>query len=99
MLKISEINIIPVKPKDGLIGFASFVLEEKYYVSSVAIYTRLDGSGFRLVYPTKLVGIKNLNIFHPINVEVGKIIDEAVTNKINEIFDETYEYNTRGNNS
>jgi len=90
MLKISEIQVIPVKPKNGLIGFVSFVLDEKYYVSSVAIYTRLDGSGYRLVYPTKLVGIKNVNIFHPINNEVGKVIDEAVTNKINELFNENY---------
>lgn len=95
-MKISEIQVIPVKPKDGLIGFASFVLEEKYYVSSVAIYTRLDGSGYRLVYPTKLVGNKNVNIFHPINNEVGKVIDEAVTNKINEIFDENYGHKFHG---
>ena len=85
---ISEIQVIPVKPKEGLIGFASFVLDEKYYVSSVAIYTRLDGSGYRLVYPTRKVGSANINVFHPINNEVGKAIDEAVINKINEIFNE-----------
>ena len=91
IVKISEINVIPVKPNEGLIGFASFVLEEKYYVGSVAIYTKLDGSGYRLVYPSKKVGIKNVNVFHPINTEVGKIIDEAVINKINELFNESYE--------
>lgn len=90
-MKISEIQVIPVKPRDGLIGFASFVLDEKYYVGSVAIYTRLNGSGFRLVYPTKKVGEKNINVFHPINSEVGKAIDEAVINKVNELFDEDYE--------
>ena len=89
-VKISEIQVIPVKPKEGLIGFSSFVLDEKYYVSSVAIYTRLDGLGYRLVYPTKKVGEKNINIFHPINSEVGKAIDEAVIQKVNELFDENY---------
>ena len=84
--KISELEIIPVKPKDGLIGFASFVLDAKYYVSSVAIYSRLDGSGFRLVYPTKKVGEKNINIFHPITQGAGKIIEETVINKVNDIF-------------
>lgn len=88
ILKVSEIEVIPVKPREGLIGFTSFILDEKYYVSSVAIYTRLDGSGYRLVYPTKKVGDKNINVFHPINNEVGKVIDEAVINKINEVFDE-----------
>jgi len=90
-VKISEIQVIPVKPREGLIGFASFVLDEKYYVSSVAIYTRLDGSGYRLVYPTKKVGERNINVFHPINSEVGKAIDEAVIRKVNELFDESYE--------
>jgi stage V sporulation protein G len=88
-LKISEIEVIPVKPSAGLIGFASFVLDDKYYISSVAIYTRLDGSGgYRLVYPTKKVGDKNINIFHPINQEVGGIIEKEVIKKISEIFDE-----------
>ena len=92
-LKISEIEVIPVKPKNGLIGFVSFLLEEKYYVSSVAIYTRLDGSGgYRLVYPTKKVGEKNLNIFHPINQEIGGMIEQEVIKKINEIFNESYDY-------
>ncbi len=94
-LRISEINVIPVKPKDGLVGFASFVLDEKYYISSVAIYTRLGGVGFRLVYPSKKVGEKNINIFHPINLEVGAKIEEIVSEKVNEIFYEKYEYGNR----
>lgn len=89
ILKISEIEFIPVKPKEGLIGFASFVLDEKYYVSSVAIYTRLAGSSYRLVYPTKKIGERNINIFHPINREVSEVIDEAVIKKVNELFDES----------
>src|SRR3989344_5589047 len=90
MLKISEIQVIPVKPKNGLIGFVSFVLDEKYYVSSVAIYTRLDGLGYRLVYPSKKVGERNINTFHPLTREAGQAIDEAVINKVNEVFDESY---------
>lgn len=89
-VKISEIQIIPVKPREGLIGFASFVLDEKYYVSSVAIFTRFNGSGYRLVYPTKKVGEKNINIFHPINSGAGLAIEEAVIEKVNEIFSESY---------
>jgi len=86
-VKISEIEFIPVKPKEGLIGFASFILDEKYYVSSVAIYTRLDGSGYRLVYPSKKIGEKNINTFHPINSGVGRAIEEAVINKVNKLFE------------
>lgn len=88
--KITEIEIIPVKPKGGLIAFASFVLDGKYYVSSVAIYTRLDGSGYRLVYPSKKVGERNINIFHPIKAEVGKVIEKAITEKVNKLFNEKF---------
>ena len=88
IVKVSEIEIIPIKPQSGLIAFACFVLDEKYYVSSVAIYTRLDGSGYRLVYPTKKIGERNINIFHPINREASEAISEAVIKKVNELFGE-----------
>ena len=89
-VKISEIQIVPVKPKDGLIGFASFVLDEKYYVSSIAIFTRLGSSGYRLVCPTKKVGDKNINIFHPISIDVGKVIEDVITEKVNELFNNSF---------
>jgi len=89
--KISEIQIIPVKPKDGLVAFASFVLDKKYYVGSVAVFTRLNSSGFRLVYPAKKVGDRNINIFYPINTETGESIEKAVGKKVNEIYGNVYE--------
>ena len=85
-VKITEIEIIPIKPKDGLIGFASFVLDDKYYVNSVAIRTRLNSSSYRLVYPSKKVGEKNINIFHPIDSITGRVIEEAVSEKVNDLF-------------
>ena len=91
MTNISEIKIVPVKPKDGLIGFASFVLDKKYYIGSIAIYTRLDRSGFRLVYPTKKVGGRNINIFHPINAEAGRAIEEVVAEKVSGLLDAEFD--------
>ena len=84
--KVSEIEIIPVKSKGGLIGFASFVLDKKYYVSSVAIFTKINGSGYRLSYPAKKIGEKSINFFHPITKEAGESIEKAVTNKFIELF-------------
>ena len=75
---ISEIQIIPVKPKDGLLAFCSFVLFESMYCSSVGLFTRLSG-GYRLVYPKKRVGLKDINIFYPINSEIGSFIEKEVT--------------------
>ena len=84
-IQISEIQIIPVKPQDGLIAFASFLLDEKYYVGSVGVFTRLNGEGFRLAYPTKKFGEKSLNLFYPISASVGREIEEKVSQKVNEI--------------
>ncbi len=91
--EISEIQIVPVKPREGLIAFASFVLDQKYYVGSVALYTRLDGSGYRLVYPTKKIGERNLNTFHPISRAAGEEIEKTVLEKVNEIFNKRFDEN------
>ena len=94
-LRISEINIIPVKPKDGLIGFVSFVLNESFYIGSIGVYVRLGGAGFRLVYPTKKYGERGIGIFHPINARAGHIVEAAVLEKVmklfNDLFNETDE--------
>lgn len=93
--QVSEINIVPIKPNEGLIAFASFVLDQKYYVGSVAVYTRLNGGGFRLAYPTRKVGEKNINIFYPINVDTGRKIEEAVSEKVSRLFSENYHESTQ----
>ncbi|MEK7611976.1 MAG: septation protein SpoVG family protein [Patescibacteria group bacterium] len=85
-MKITEINIIPIKPKEGLIGFASVVLDNCLYLGSMGIYSRLDGTGYRITYPTKKVSDKDINIYHPINRDLGKAIEEAITDKAREIF-------------
>lgn len=83
---VSEINIVPVKPRDGLIAFASFVVDNKFYVGNVAIFTRLDGHGIRLVFPKKRVGDALVDCVHPIKREVGEAITEAVERKYEEVF-------------
>ena len=85
-MKITEIQIIPIKPRDGLIAFASVVLENRLYLGSLGVYTRLDGSGYRITYPTKIIGNKSINIYHPINKEMSKAIEKAIILKAEKIF-------------
>ncbi|HUX36197.1 MAG TPA: septation protein SpoVG family protein [Candidatus Paceibacterota bacterium] len=85
-MKITEINIIPIKPNGGLIGFASVVLDNGLYLGSMGVYSRLDGTGYRITYPTKKVGDKDLNIYHPISRELGIAIEDAITGKALELF-------------
>lgn len=88
MTKITEVQIIPIKPKDGLVAFASVVVENSLYLGSIGVYKRLNGSGYRITYPTKKIGNKNINIYHPINRKIGKAIESAILEKVKEIFED-----------
>lgn len=83
---VTEVNIVPVKPKDGLIGFASIVTDDSLFLNSIAIYTKLDGS-YRLLYPTKITGERAINIFHPINRTASQIIEKAIFEKCKKVFE------------
>jgi DNA-binding cell septation regulator SpoVG len=82
--RISEIEIIPIKPQGGLVGFASFVFDNCFYLSSIGIMTRPQG-GYRLTYPIRKNSNNNLNFFYPINKEVAKQIEEAVITKFEDV--------------
>lgn len=69
---------------NGLVGFASLVVNEELYLGSIGIMTRPEG-GYRLVYPSKKIGDRNINYFYPINHEIGKLIEEKVVEKVNEV--------------
>ena len=81
---ISEIQIIPIKPQNGLVAFASFVLNDSLYLGSIGIITRPEG-GYRLLYPTKKVGMRNINLFHPINKSFAETIEKEVINKFEDV--------------
>lgn len=83
---ITEINIVPIKPKDGLIGFANIVVDGNLWLNSIAIYTRPDGT-YRLLYPTKLASGKALNVYHPINRTASNVIEQAIFEKCEEVFE------------
>lgn len=86
-IQVSEIQIFPVKPKDGLIAFASCVINDSFYVGNIAIYTSPSShEGFRLVYPSKILpNGKEINCVHPINKEVGELISKAIIGKFKQI--------------
>ena len=90
MSKVTEVQIKVIKPKDGLLGFASLVLDESLYLTSIGIFSKLDGSGYRITYPTKKVGNLDLHIFHPITKELGQDIEQAIIAKAKEIFEAEY---------
>jgi stage V sporulation protein G len=84
MLRISEINIALVKPKDGLIGFASLVVNDAVFLGGIGIYQKLNG-GHRLTYPTRKAGAQNFDIFHPISRDAAQAIETAIFLKLSDV--------------
>lgn len=83
-MKITEVNIILIKPNKGHIGFASIVIDDSIYLGSIGIHTKLNGD-YRLTYPTKIFGNQQSNLFHPINAQASKIIENVIFSKLEEL--------------
>ena len=81
---ITEVQIIPIKPQNGLLAIASFVFDNSLFCGSVGIYTRING-GYRLTYPTRKTFLKSSNVFYPINKDVASEIEKVVIAKFEEV--------------
>ncbi len=82
--RLSEIQIIPIKPQNGLVAFASFVLDKNLYLGSIGIMTRPQG-GYRLIYPTKKIAERSLNIFYPISREFALAVEQEVVKRFEDV--------------
>jgi len=85
--QLTEIQITPIKPQNGLVALASFILDNNLYLGSIGIFTRPEG-GYRLTYPTKKVGSRNINIFHPINKQFANQIEIVIIKKYEEVMNQ-----------
>ena len=93
-MKISEINIQLIKPANGLVAFASVVLDDRIYLGSIGVHEKLDGTGYRLTYPTKKTGNRDFHIFHPIEKNLGRQIERAILTKVAVLLDKQGAGNT-----
>ena len=84
-MKISEVQINLIKPQGGLIGFAALVITDDLYLSGIGIHKKLDGTGYRLTYPSRKSGSHNFEIFHPINRMAGQQIEAAVFYRLKDV--------------
>jgi hypothetical protein len=85
MMQISEVEIVLIKPRNGLIGFASLVVGGSLYLGGIGIHAKLDGSGHRLTYPTKQGGKDAPRLHHPITRAAGKALEAAIFTKLNDV--------------
>lgn len=88
---ITEVQINFVKPKNGLVGFASIVIDDSFYLSSIAIHQKLNSLNYRLTYPNK----DKFTIFHPINKETSLQVEKAVFEKLKNVMKKVNGYEER----
>lgn len=80
-MKITEVELVFVKPHNGLIAFASCVIDNSIYLSNIAIHKKLNAEGYRLTYPNK----GPYTIFHPINKIASQEIELEIFNKLKNV--------------
>ena len=77
--------------KLGLLGFVSFILNDTFAVNGVAVYSRIEGEGIRLVWPTrKRKTGKDITLFHPLRKDTYKAIETAVYGYIQTLDDDEF---------
>lgn len=84
MTKITEVQICPIKPRDGLVGLASFVYDEAFFLGSIGVHTRPNG-GYRISYPTRKSGDSSFNTYHPIDGKLARQIEEYIAMKFEDL--------------
>jgi DNA-binding cell septation regulator SpoVG len=84
-MKVTQVEIIPIRPKEGLIALASVTIDDRFYIGSIGVYKKRDCTGYRITFPTRKVGDHSLTICHPTTPELSKEIESAITNKVEEV--------------
>ncbi len=86
-MKVSKVEIVPIRPKQGLVGFATVEIDKQLLLRSIGIHMRKDGGGYRLTYPTRPNSTHGDSVFHPISSDISKEIERCIFSKAEEIFD------------
>jgi DNA-binding cell septation regulator SpoVG len=86
-LEINEIQIIPVRAQNGLVAFASCVINNQFYIGNIGIHSTFNENEFRLVYPTRiLANNRTTSCVHPINKETGEAMRASICKAFKDLF-------------
>lgn len=81
-MQITKVQIRKIIPKEGLVGFASFILDDSLYIGNVGIFSRLNKDNYRLIFPEKKVNKKKISIFYPLTTEFYYKLEDIVNEEI-----------------
>jgi len=85
--KVDNVEFVPIKPREGLVGFASCILNGNLYLGGIGVHTNLKDGSYRITFPTKKVGEHNVPLYHPIDDKLREAISKAVVEKVEKLME------------
>jgi DNA-binding cell septation regulator SpoVG len=85
-IEITNIDIVPIRSREGLLGFASCYFCRNLFLGNIAVRKNRQGD-YWILFPVKQVGNRNFEIFHPVNRAATTALEEAIIAKAKEIFE------------
>lgn len=90
-LKISDVQIVTLPPKDGFLGFASLVINDEFRIADLGLHSKPEG-GLRLQYPTKRLNDgTRIKIFQTLGKDFEAALEMAVTDKYMKLIERVHE--------
>ena len=80
-MKISDIQITPIKPRNGLVAFVSCVVDDSFYLGSIGLHQKRSGEGYRITFPTRKIANTNISVYNPTSVEVTQQLLNEISKK------------------
>ena len=81
-MKITKVKVKKVIPNEGLVGFASCVLDDCLYIGNIAIFSRLNRPDeYRIVCPIKEKDGKKIALFYPLTSDFYFELEKAVADE------------------
>lgn len=75
----TKIKVNKVVSDNGLVGFASVVLNDCLFLGNIAIFSRLNQPDkFRLVFPEKKNGDKKIQLFYPLTSDFYFLLEKEI---------------------
>lgn len=85
-LSISEVQVAPVRPCDGLVAFASVLLGKQLFVGGIGLHSAAAPRHYRLVWPARTLPTgQRIKFVYPIIRALGDAIEQAVIEKYEDV--------------
>jgi len=87
-LSITKVDFTPITQNNGLIGFATIILNDEYLLEGIGVFVCQEREGYRVTYPKRQAGSKSINVHYPLTQGMLDKVNKAVNEKVTEFYNE-----------